>query len=34
MFVETGRVLYQESSIGVAAPSWTTDGTQMFSDLR
>ena len=34
-YVETGTIdLYQESSIGVAAPSWTTDGTQMFSDLR
>jgi hypothetical protein len=33
--VETGVMdLYQESSIGVAAPSWTTDGTQMLKDLR
>ena len=33
--VETGEAdLYQESSIGVAAPSWTTDGTQMLKDLR
>ena len=34
-FVETGTIdLYQESSIGVAAPSWTMDGTGMFEDLR
>ena len=34
--VETGEStnVRRESSIGVAAPSWTTDGTQMFSDLR
>ena len=34
-YKETGNGgLYEESSIGVAAPSWTTDSTQMFSDLR
>ncbi|MDB2645224.1 hypothetical protein N9485_05320 [Luminiphilus sp.] len=34
-YVETGTIdLYQESSIGVAAPSWTMDGTGMFKDLR
>ena len=35
--VETGEsenYLRQESSTGVAAPSWTTDGTQMLQDLR
>ena len=34
-YLQTGNVsLYEESSIGVAAPSWTMDSTQMFSDLR
>ena len=33
--VESGDFdLYQESSIGVAAPSWATQGTPMFQDLR
>ena len=33
--VESDRIdMYQESSIGVAAPSWTMDGTQMLRDLR
>jgi hypothetical protein len=26
--------VHEVSDTGVAAPSWTTDGTQMFSDLR
>ena len=36
-YVESGQTankFYQESSIGVAAPSWTMDGTQMLRDLR
>ena len=35
-YVEPGSTIdmYQESSIGVAAPSWTMDGTGMFKDLR
>ena len=34
-YAETGTIdMYQESSIGVAAPSWTMDGTQMLPDLR
>ena len=31
---ESVNFLKQESSIGVAAPSWTTDGTKIVSDLR
>ena len=31
---ETEGNVHQESSIGVAAPSWATQGTPMFQDLR
>ena len=31
---ETEGNVHQESSIGVAAPSWATQGTPMFPDLR
>ena len=31
---ETAGFVHLESSVGVAAPSWATDGTPMFADLR
>ena len=31
---DTEGYVHQESSIGVAAPSWATQGTPMFQDLR